>query len=68
MNRAHDGTRPDCYFDKTDCTHADMDIPEPQRRMLLESNDHALMESTIMDIFYKSIFYQKESNNEQLRT
>lgn len=62
------GTRPECYVDKTDEFHRDLLIPEHTRRILLEQNDQAQLESTIMEIFYSSVFYQKESNNEQLRT
>lgn len=62
------GTRPDCYVDKTDEFHRDLLIPEHTRRILLEQPDQSQLESTIMEIFYGSVFYQKESNNEELRT
>lgn len=59
--------RADAYIDKTDQCQRDVDIPEPMRRALLASGDQAAMEQTIMDLFYRSAFYDKQSNNEALR-
>ena len=65
---ATEGAKPDSYIDKSDYCFKDIDIPEPQRRVLLESGNLQAMEQTIMNLFYRSEFYQKESNNEELRT
>ena len=58
--------RPDVYVDKSEHCFKDIDIPEPQRRILLESGDLGAMEQTIMELFYRSEFFEEMSNNKQL--
>lgn len=59
--------RPDAYIDRTDHSFRDGFLSEPQRREILESPDRNYIEQRILEIFYNTEFYQKESNNEELR-
>ena len=56
-------------MDKSFASFYNWSISDAHKRLLLESGDVGAIEQTIMEkIFYDSPFYEKESNNEQLRT
>ena len=62
----YDGEEPQHYKDQTETSFRDNELQEVQLKNLIAQGDPSV-EQRIMEIFYKSQFYQEKSNNEQLR-
>ena len=57
------------YIDKSDFSFQELDTMKiAKAQQFLESGDRGALEQMIMDLFYRSDFYEEESNNEELRT
>ena len=51
------------YVDKSNQSFSDGLMQEFEKRALFESQDHSYIEHNIMQMFYKSPFYEKNSDN-----
>ena len=56
----------DTYIDKTDYSFGDPAFSEGVKRILAQRGDPAAYEEKIMELFYKSDFYEDKSNNGEI--
>ena len=54
------------FIDKSNQSFTDGQMQEFEKRAMLESHDISYIEHNIMQMFYKSPFYEKESDNDKL--
>ena len=52
------------FIDKSNQSFTDGQMQEFEKRAMLESNDIAYIEHNIMQMFYKSPFYEEGSDND----